>query len=234
MRTVLVSDTFAYSFLVRRPYPSWEPFWKNYRDRAIITPEYGLLYIAAALQQNGIDFGKEIIPQALGKYSVNAFLHRGYWADVGTIGAYYDANLMLTRSDAPFRFHDPKRPIFTHPRQLPPARLRDCTVRDSTISEGSSLDRCTITESVVGVRMVVRHAPWASAVAVASALQKATVTVLPGAAVPQTGAAVSCCRMPWSVNSGCRKGAGSAATNGAQERPTQAIIRNGERSGSMR
>ena len=108
------------------------------------------------LEQNGIDFGKEIIPQALGKYSVNAFLHRGYWADVGTIGAYYDANLMLTRSDAPFRFHDPERPIFTHPRQLPPARLRDCTVRDSTISEGSSLDRCTITDSVVGVRMVVR------------------------------------------------------------------------------
>jgi radical SAM superfamily enzyme YgiQ (UPF0313 family) len=56
MRTVLVSDTFAYSFLVRRPYPSWEPFWKSYRDRAIITPEYGLLYIAAALKQHGIDY----------------------------------------------------------------------------------------------------------------------------------------------------------------------------------
>jgi len=56
MRTVLVSDTFAYSFLVRRPYPSWEPFWKGYRDRAVITPEYGLLYIAAALQQHAIDF----------------------------------------------------------------------------------------------------------------------------------------------------------------------------------
>jgi radical SAM superfamily enzyme YgiQ (UPF0313 family) len=56
MRTVLVSDTFAYAFLARRPYPSWEPFWKGYRDRAVITPEYGLLYIAAALQQHGIDF----------------------------------------------------------------------------------------------------------------------------------------------------------------------------------
>jgi radical SAM superfamily enzyme YgiQ (UPF0313 family) len=56
MRTVLVSDTFAYTYLESRPYPSWEPFWKGYRDRAIITPEYGLLYIAAALKQNGIDF----------------------------------------------------------------------------------------------------------------------------------------------------------------------------------
>src|SRR5213596_936512 len=56
LRTVLVSDTFAYAFLERRPYPSWEPFWKGYRDRAVITPEYGLLYIAAALQQHAIDF----------------------------------------------------------------------------------------------------------------------------------------------------------------------------------
>jgi radical SAM superfamily enzyme YgiQ (UPF0313 family) len=56
LRTVLVSDTFAYAFLDRRPYPSWEPFWKNYRDRAIITPEYGLLYIAAMLSANGIPY----------------------------------------------------------------------------------------------------------------------------------------------------------------------------------
>lgn len=56
MRTVLVSDTFAYTYLDSRPYPSWEPFWKTYRDRAIITPEYGLLYIAAALRRNGIPF----------------------------------------------------------------------------------------------------------------------------------------------------------------------------------
>lgn len=56
LRTVLVSDVFAYAFLERRPYPSWEPYWKGYRDRAIITPEYGLLYIAAMLKANGIPF----------------------------------------------------------------------------------------------------------------------------------------------------------------------------------
>lgn len=56
LRTVLVSDTFAYAFLERRPYPSWEPYWKGYRDRAIVTPEYGLLYIAAMLKHTGIPF----------------------------------------------------------------------------------------------------------------------------------------------------------------------------------
>jgi glucose-1-phosphate adenylyltransferase len=108
------------------------------------------------LEQAGIDFGKEIIPAAIERYGVHAFLHRGYWADVGTIAAYYDANLMLTRPDAPFRFHDPQRPIFTHPRWLPPARVRDATVRDCIISEGCSLGHCTVTDSVVGVRQVVR------------------------------------------------------------------------------
>src|SRR5436190_126046 len=56
LRTVLVSDTFAYAFLERRPYPSWEPYWKGYRDRAIVTPEYGLLYIAAMLKDQGIPY----------------------------------------------------------------------------------------------------------------------------------------------------------------------------------
>jgi len=56
LRTVLVSDTFAYAFLQRRPYPSWEPYWKGYRDRAIVTPEYGLLYIAAMLKDQGIPY----------------------------------------------------------------------------------------------------------------------------------------------------------------------------------
>lgn len=56
LRIVLVSDTFAYTFLDRRPYPAWEPYWKGYRDRAIITPEYGLLYIAGVLKQRGIPF----------------------------------------------------------------------------------------------------------------------------------------------------------------------------------
>ena len=52
-----------------------------------------------------------------------AHLFRGYWADVGTVDSFYDANLMLTRSGSPFKFYDPRRPIYTHPRFLPGARL---------------------------------------------------------------------------------------------------------------
>src|SRR5262245_4941401 len=56
------------------------------------------------------DFGREVIPSALGHHRVNAFLFRGYWADVGTVRSFYDANIMLTRPDAAFHFYDPARP----------------------------------------------------------------------------------------------------------------------------
>jgi glucose-1-phosphate adenylyltransferase len=98
------------------------------------------------------DFGREVIPAALGRYRVNAFLFRGYWADVGTVESFYDANIMLTQSGSPFSFYDPHRPIYTHPRFLPGSRLNDCAIRDSIIAEGCYLDRCVIETSVVGIR----------------------------------------------------------------------------------
>jgi len=102
------------------------------------------------------DFGKEIIPSALGRYKVNSYLFRGYWADVGTIAAFYDANIMLTRPGAPFKFYDPRRPMYTHPRFLPAARFADATVREAIVCEGSYLERCTIEESIVGIRTNVQ------------------------------------------------------------------------------
>ena len=103
----------------------------------------------------GHDFGRELIPHALGKYRVKPFLYRGYWADVGTIESFYEANVMLGRAQAPFRFFDLSRPIYSHLRHLPGSRLTDCHVRESIISEGSFLDRCRIESSVVGIRTMI-------------------------------------------------------------------------------
>jgi glucose-1-phosphate adenylyltransferase len=103
-------------------------------------------------REAGVDFGRELIPGALDRWEVKPYLYRGYWADVGTIESFYDANVMLGRSAAPFRFWDPKFPIYTHLRHLPGSRLTDCHVRDSIVSEGSFLDRCRIDESVIGLR----------------------------------------------------------------------------------
>ena len=98
------------------------------------------------------DFGREIIPAALKTHRVRAYLHDGYWADVGTVESFYDANILLTEPHAPFNFYDPRRPIYTHERFLPPSHLRSCTVRESIVAEGCFLDECSIEQSVIGIR----------------------------------------------------------------------------------
>jgi glucose-1-phosphate adenylyltransferase len=104
------------------------------------------------LERPGIDFGKEIIPAALGSLNVQSFLYRGYWADVGTIQAFYDANIQLTQRGAPFDFFHPHRPIYTHPRFLPATRTYETRIDTSIVAEGCYLDRCDIHDSVVGIR----------------------------------------------------------------------------------
>ena len=108
--------------------------------------------LEAIEQENATDFGRQIIPAALGRYRVHAHLFRGYWADVGTVASFYDANIMLTRPGAPFKFYDPRFPIYTHARFLPGAHLSDCVARDAIIAEGCYIDSATIEESVVGIR----------------------------------------------------------------------------------
>jgi glucose-1-phosphate adenylyltransferase len=108
------------------------------------------------LSEPGIDFGREIIPAALPRYRVNAFLHRGYWADVGTVEAFYDANIALTAPEPPFQFYDSHRPIYTRPRFLPGSRLDGCSTREAIISDGCSIERSAIERSIIGIRSVVR------------------------------------------------------------------------------
>jgi len=112
--------------------------------------------LEAIEQENAADFGRQIIPAALGRYRVNAHLFRGYWADVGTVASFYDANIMLTRPGAPFKLYDPGRPIFTHARYLPGARLNACTAREAIIAEGCFIEQSTIEGSVVGIRTTIQ------------------------------------------------------------------------------
>jgi glucose-1-phosphate adenylyltransferase len=104
------------------------------------------------IRRPGIDFGREIIPAALGSLNVHAYLYRGYWADVGTIDAFYDANIQLTQRGAPFNFFHPHRPIYTHPRFLPSTRMYECRVDRAIVAEGCYLEHCAIEDSVVGIR----------------------------------------------------------------------------------
>jgi glucose-1-phosphate adenylyltransferase len=99
------------------------------------------------------DFGKEIIPTSADNYNVQAYLFNGYWEDIGTIEAFYDANMALTQQPhPPFSFYDERFPIYTRPRYLPPTKLLNCHVKESIIAEGCILKDCSISHSVLGVR----------------------------------------------------------------------------------
>jgi glucose-1-phosphate adenylyltransferase len=108
-------------------------------------------------QEPGHDFGRSLIPNALSRYRVKSHLYRGYWADVGTIESFYEANVMLGRLDSPFHFWDAERPIYTHLRHLPGSLVPDAQVRDSLISDGCYLSGCYVQGSVVGVRSCIRE-----------------------------------------------------------------------------
>jgi glucose-1-phosphate adenylyltransferase len=73
------------------------------------------------------------------------------------VASFYDANMMLTQSNPPFSFYDPRRPIYTHPRHLPGSWLNACTVERTIITDGCTIEQSTIADSVVGIRTQIRN-----------------------------------------------------------------------------
>ena len=102
-----------------------------------------------------IDFGYQVIPKAIEQYDVYGFLFDGYWEDLGTVEAFYRANIDLTSSVPHFDFHDMNAPIFTRPRFLPPSRIERCEIRESIIAEGSMLRGARIINSIAGIRSII-------------------------------------------------------------------------------
>ena len=100
------------------------------------------------------DFGKEVIPEALASgMTLKSYVFDDYWEDIGTIGAFYEANLALTQQPTPpFSFYDEDFPIYTRPRYLPPSKLVDAQITESIIGEGTILKSCSIHHCVLGVR----------------------------------------------------------------------------------
>ena len=99
------------------------------------------------------DFGKEVFPMSMRTHNVQVHLFDGYWEDIGTIRAFYDANLELCKPNAAFQLHDETGPIFTHARMLPPTRCDGATITQSLISDGSFIEPGAVIEnSVIGLR----------------------------------------------------------------------------------
>ena len=102
------------------------------------------------------DFGKQIIPAAIENRRVYAYSFDGYWADIGTIRAFYEANLALALPDPPFDFYDPLHPTYTRPRFLPSSRADGCDLEQVVLAEGCLIQQSEIRESVIGLRSIIR------------------------------------------------------------------------------
>jgi glucose-1-phosphate adenylyltransferase len=101
------------------------------------------------------DFGKDVIPGAIKDYKVHAYVFQGYWEDIGTIRAFFEANLDVTNELPRFNFFDMSAPIFTRPRFLPGSKINGAQIDHAVISDGCILNRAVISHSIVGLRCIV-------------------------------------------------------------------------------
>jgi glucose-1-phosphate adenylyltransferase len=99
-----------------------------------------------------VDFGGEIIPSAIKNLNVQAHSFKDYWEDIGTIGAFYEANLDLASPLPKFNFFDTEAPIYTRSRYLPPSKVHACDIDNSMISEGCILNGVYARNSIIGLR----------------------------------------------------------------------------------
>ena len=98
------------------------------------------------------DFGKHIIPGAISAHKVHSYVFQGYWEDIGTIRAFFEANLDLVSELPRFNFFDMNAPIFTRPRFLPASKVNGAEINHASISDGCIINRCKINHCIVGVR----------------------------------------------------------------------------------
>jgi glucose-1-phosphate adenylyltransferase len=117
-----------------------------------------------ALAGSEVDFGKHVIPRLIETRRVYAFRHEGYWEDIGTIRAFYEANLDLCEPMPQFNFYDASAPIYTHARYLPATKIIKSHIERSILADGCIINDAHIEHSVVGVRSriqsgaTIRHA----------------------------------------------------------------------------
>jgi glucose-1-phosphate adenylyltransferase len=112
--------------------------------------------LLAELLQNeyveATDFGKEIIPQSIGKYKVISYQYDGYWTDIGNIYSFFEANLGLTKDIPDFNLFDNNNAIYTRARMLPPAKISGTTLEKTIIAEGCIINASRVENSVIGIR----------------------------------------------------------------------------------
>ncbi|OHE88250.1 MAG: glucose-1-phosphate adenylyltransferase [Verrucomicrobia bacterium RIFCSPLOWO2_12_FULL_64_8] len=103
------------------------------------------------------DFGKEVIPGLLRQRRLFAYIFEGYWEDIGTVRAFFEANLALAQPLPPFNFYTHTTPVYTHARFLPATKINRCAIDHVVIADGSIITDSTLKHCVIGIRSIVHE-----------------------------------------------------------------------------
>ncbi|MBW3595782.1 MAG: glucose-1-phosphate adenylyltransferase [Planctomycetes bacterium] len=102
------------------------------------------------------DFGKEVFPAAIRSKKVQVHLFDGYWEDIGTVAAFFEANVSLASPNPPFNLAAPESPIYTRARMLQPTRLDGAQVSGALLADGCRIGKGAVIEnSVIGIRCII-------------------------------------------------------------------------------
>ncbi len=107
------------------------------------------------LDNDSVDFGRDIIPGAINSNRVSSYTFQGYWEDIGTIRSFFEANLELTDIVPQFSFFESLSPIYTHPRFLPASKVNAASLKRAIISDGCVISDAHLERCIIGVRSVI-------------------------------------------------------------------------------
>jgi len=107
------------------------------------------------LENEMLDFGKEIIPSSLDRFHVHSYIFSGFWEDIGTIRSFYETNINLTSITPSFDFYDKDRPIYTHRRYLPASKINSSTITATLTADGCIITNANLMHSIIGIRTII-------------------------------------------------------------------------------
>lgn len=99
-----------------------------------------------------VDFGKEIIPQAINEHKTLSYPYEGYWTDIGNIDSFFEANLGLADDVPKFNLYDEENRVYTRARILPTSKVSGTMLHKAVIGEGCLINAAKIDTCVIGIR----------------------------------------------------------------------------------
>ena len=110
------------------------------------------LLVKLMKEEGTVDFGKEIIPNAIKEHKTLSYQYEGYWTDIGNIESFFEANLGLTDDIPQFNLYDNEQRVYTNARILPTSKISGTLLDKTVIADGCIIHAAKIERSVIGIR----------------------------------------------------------------------------------